>query len=103
MIPSNFIPAGPIKKQRFIPYTDGSPSREVEDELMKEFTEGLAYRKPSILNVRDALDDICDLLQVTSYSLMADKPSMNPLYVHNILQMHVIPKLVELEKELARL
>lgn len=44
MIPSNFIHAGPLRRIKQINYTDGSPSREVEDEELKPTIEHLRKR-----------------------------------------------------------
>lgn len=110
MLLSNFIPSGPAKHLRQIKYTDGTPSREVEDkepeetEVMKEFREGFAYRKkPSVIDIRDSLCNLYQLIDAISAGLMAEPPYTDPQIVYNVLQINVIPKLKELEQELAKL
>ena len=111
MIPSNFIPAGPGKRLKPVDYNDGTPSREVEEqeewdnnsEEMKKFKEGFAYRKPSIMNVRDNLNNLHELLDVISLALMVDNTELQPVKVFGAIQLHILPKIKELEQELARI
>ena len=109
MIPQNFV-QGNLPRHRQLQYTDGTPSREVEDdeeednEEMEKFKKGFAHKKkPSVLDVRDALCNLAELVDVAAAALMAPSPYTDPLKVYNIMQLHVIPKIKELEEELARL
>jgi hypothetical protein len=93
-------------------YTDGSDSREVEehddwdvsdDEDMKKFKEGFAYKKPvSILDIRDKLVNIIELAEVARIALLAGKEH-EIVKVSNVLFFSVITPLEQIEKELALL
>ncbi len=103
MIQSNFIPTGKLKQMKC---TDGTPSREVEeeweeDEEMEKFKK--AYQKPSVLDIRDELVRLIELVDVASTALMASPHPIHPIKVYGVMHSQVIPKLRELEKELARL
>ena len=101
MTPQNSVPS---RIPRPVPYTDGSLSREYEDsEEEKKFLKGLSYKNPSILNVRDELKDLNELLDVISSSLMCDPKYFHPLEIYNVIQLQIIPKIKALEEELANL
>lgn len=105
MIPSNFIPTGKLKQMK---YTDGTPSREVDeewedDEEMEKFKKGFAYQKPSIIDLRDELVRLIELVDVASTALIASPHPIDPIKVYGVMHSQVIPKLQEIEKELARL
>lgn len=107
MMPSNFISPGPaarLKQQR----TDDTPSQEVEneweeDEELHKFKQGFGHKASSIMDIRDSLGDIMELISVCANALMADEPFLEPIKVHGVLMTHVTNKLKEVEKELARL
>ena len=108
MTPHNMVPS---RVPRQVQYTDGTPSREVEDdenwdvedkEEMKKLKEGFAYRKPSsALQLRDRLINVIELVEVARISLLSKEN--NPLKVANVLYFNVTTELEEIEKELARL
>lgn len=111
MIPSNFIPGGSGRPMRPVHYTDGTPSREVEDdwemsgsEEMRELQEKCKKKTPiNILDLRDELNNVVDLLNVCATSLMSKSEERNCISVSNILVIQVISKIKEIEQELARL
>lgn len=104
----NFI-YGNLPRHRQVTYTDGTPSREVEDEIewsaedeeKEEFQRKFGRKKPSITSVRDELNKLHNLLDVISASLMADDEYMDRLTVYEAIQSQVLPKIKELEQELA--
>lgn len=110
MTPHNMVPS---RVPRQVRYTDGTPSREVEDdedwdvedkEEMKKLKEGFAYKKkPNLMDVRDELNRLEELLDVISTALLADNTTATPLKVYGAIQTQVLPKIKELEQELARL
>ena len=103
MNPQNFI-SPRVPQMKRVDYTDGTPSREVEDEEeMDKFKKGFAYKKPSIMNVRDEINNLICLIDVASSSLMAPHPYIDPTRVHCVLSVQVIGKLKELEQELTQL
>ena len=103
MTPQNFI-SPRISQMKRVDYTDGTPSREVEDdEEMDKFKKGFAYKKPSIMNVRDEIDNLICLIDVASAALMAPHPYLDQTKVHCVLSIQITQKLRELEQELAQL
>jgi hypothetical protein len=93
-------------------YTDGSDSREVEehddwdvsdDEDLKKFKEGFAYKKPvSVMDIRDKLVNIIELIDVSRVALLAAN-EREIVKVANVLFFHVITPLEQLEKEIEQL
>ncbi len=111
MIPSNFIPGGSARPMRPVNYTDGTPSREVEDDWETTGSEEMKAlhekcKKKHIVNIteiRDELNNTVDLLDVCATSLLSKSEERNCISVSNILVIQVISKLKEIEQELARL
>lgn len=110
MTPGNFIPSVPSRRLKQVNHTDGTPSREVEDvddwnvddcQEMKQFKNG--FKKTSILDVRDELNNLHELVDVISMALMAEGIHAQPIKVYGALQLQVLPKIKQLEQELARL
>lgn len=109
MNPGNMVPQ---RVPRPVHYTDGSLSREIEehddwdvsdDEDMRRFKEGFAYKKPpSIGEVLAKLANIIELTEVARIALLAGKES-DIIKVSSVLLYSVITPLEEIEKELARL
>ena len=109
MIPSNFIPPGPAARLKQQHYTDGTPSQEVEDEWedesedTKQFKQGFAYKKPSVIDLRDDIGNVMELISVCANALMAESPFLDAAKVHGVLMIQVNNKLREIEGALARL
>jgi len=103
---NNFVPSS-IPRQRQVNYTDGSPSREVEeeehDEEMEKFKKGFGYKKPSIGDVRDELNNIIDLLHVISSAVLTPDEFKETIRIYNAIQINIIPRIKELEQELKNL
>jgi hypothetical protein len=109
MNPHNFVPS---RLPRPMKYTDGSDSREVEehddwdvsdDEDLKKFKEGFAYKKPvSVMDIRDKLVNIIELIDVSRVALLAAN-EREIVKVANVLFFHVITPLEQLEKEIEQL
>jgi|GEM_PF-4364438 hypothetical protein len=55
MIPSNFRPSRPLKPQEFVHYTDGTPSRELSEELDEDI--------PFIIQFRNKLERITNIIK----------------------------------------
>lgn len=108
MTPHNMVPS---RVPRQVQYTDGTPSREVEDdenwdvedrEEMKKLKEGFAYKKPSsIIDLRDRLTNVINLTEIVRISLLAREN--DPIKASNVIFFSVTSELEEIEKELARL
>lgn len=103
MNPHNTVPS---RLPRQLNYTDGSPSREyeMEDEEMEKFEKGFAYKKkPCLLDVRDELLRMEELLDVISVSLMSDEPNISRSKIYGAIQSKVLPTFKILEQELSQL
>ena len=108
MTPYNMVPQ---RVPRQMHYTDGSPSREVEDdddweatgeEEMNKLHQGIAYKKPvSIIDLRDRIINTIALIDVARTALLADEH--DPIKVCNVLFFGAILELERIEKELARI
>jgi len=103
MTPSNMIPQ---RVPRQVHYTDGTPSREGEDdeddEISRQYYEGFGYKKPSTaLELRDRINNLMDLIEIVRISLLAKENDCDK--ASNVLYFKVYSELQEIEKELKRL
>lgn len=111
MNPNNFIPGSVPSRHKQVMYTDGTPSREIEDESawsaeseeLQDFKKGFGRKKPSIVDIRDNLNKLHCLLDVISASLMTDDEYMERIRIYEVIQSQILPKIKELEQELARI
>ena len=54
MIPSNFIHGGPLRPFKQVNYTDGTPSREVEQEVKPD----IEYLRKRLKRISQLINDI---------------------------------------------
>ncbi len=82
-----------------------NPHNMVPSRLPKQFRpEGFAYKKkPNVMDIRDELNNLGNMIDVFSTALMAESPYVSPVKVYEAIQLQVLPKIKELEQELARL
>lgn len=99
---------------RQIRYKDGTPSREVEEEEDFESTgqEEMnnvydKYKeKTSVLDVRDELNNVTDLVETCAVALLSEKTGWEDRSrkkIAHVLFFYVANKLTELEEALAKL
>lgn len=102
-------------KQRCVHYNDGSPSREIEEdwettgqEEMNELYQEVKdkeirkTRTRTILDVRDRLNNLKDLIEVCSESLIYSKHNNINTNVAHVLFFQVTQEIKTAEEELAR-
>jgi hypothetical protein len=90
-------------------YTDSSPSREVEDDMEEfdkdiELPEDYSNRQKSILDVRDELNNMRDLVDVCSAALLGPENQNKRIQqnVAHVLYFYIDPIIKKLEEELAK-
>lgn len=101
-------------KQRCVHYNDGIPSREVEEdwestghEEMNQLYQDIKDReiqktpKANVLDVRDRLNNLKDLIEVCSESLIYSKINNINTRVAHVLYFQVNKEIQKAEEELA--